>query len=81
MSIEQKKPTDPITAADLIEYKNSIIKEAADIAREWPKLSDGDPSNNAPALLEIAQSVGVIAATFIGAAAGAVYLAQSLGVM
>lgn len=81
MSSKEKKPTEPITVADLAEFKNTVLKESADIARAAAKLNDGDPSNNADAVLEIVQSVGVIAATLLGAAAAAVYLAQQLGIL
>lgn len=75
-----KKPTDLATVADvqdaIAHVQEGLSKEVGDIARAWPQLSDGDPSNNAPAAREILQSVGAIGALAIWAAYGAVSLAE-----
>lgn len=72
----------PATIADLEGVKGALAtltKEVSDIREAGAKLRDGDPSNNAGALLEIFQSLGVIGATLMGMAAAAVYIAKEFG--
>ena len=80
-----KRPNDLATIDDLNTAGATLRKEMADIQTAWTKLSDGDPSNNGPAVLEIAQSVSVIVSTLAvaasAAAASTVYVLQSLGMM
>ena len=75
-----KKPNDLATVADLQDaiahVQEGLSKEVGDIARAWPQLSDGDPTNNAPAIREVLQSVGAIGALAIWALYGLVSLAE-----
>lgn len=75
-----KQPTDLATIADvqdaIARVQEGVSKEVGDIARAWPQLSDGDPTNNAPAIREVLQSVGAIGALGIWALYGLVSLAE-----
>ncbi len=72
-----KKPTELATIADL----QGLAKEFGDIREAASKFGDGDPTNNAPAALEIIQSLSVIGATLTGMAAFVVYIAQQMGLL
>ncbi len=82
MPTKQTIDESPATMADLEGVKGALATltaEVSDIRHAAAKLADGDPSNNAGALLEIFQSLGVIGATLMGMAAAAVYIAKEFG--
>ncbi len=74
-------PQPPVSRADVEELFATLTKEVGDIVREVPKLADGDPANNAPAILEIAQSAAVIIGALGVAVATTVFTLQNLGVI
>lgn len=74
----------PATIGELQALGSSFRKELDDVRREWPKLNDGDPSNNAGAIGEIAQSIAVMARDLSAAVAllsAAFYALHSSGVL
>lgn len=76
-----RDPQTPATLADIAEARGVITKEVQDIVAAAVKLQDDDPTNNAGAILEIVQSLGVIGATIVGIAAGTVYMLSELGLL
>ena len=69
------------TLADLDHVKAVVLGEVADIRRAVPQLSDGDPTNNGAAIVEIGQSIGALAAQLGVVVASGVYVLQSFGVL
>lgn len=76
-----KKPAELATIADLDDVRDTLRKEVDDIRGAYGMLRDDDPANDGVALLEIGESLGKIAMSIVGVAAGTLYVLQSLGIM